>query len=327
MVIKRLLFSIITILFITHVLQAQTITPYFSIRSQGLNTPRHISGLVHQSFTERKENVHGTFAMALEYSRSFDNDEITNCLFGTKECPAITISGSRVTDRGTQDWLADYFYLPTDFKSKISFNPVVDNLLLDFNFYLGLDEWAPGLYLTIYAPLVHSRWNLRMCETVDAKGTSTHEPGYFTPDTLQRNELLNDFTEYANGTVVGPITQTVGGTDFTITFQQLRKAKMSSSRLCRTRIADVRAAVGYNFVQKDRFQIALEALVCAPSGTRPEGKFLFEPVIGNSHHWEFGAGFVGIGTIWRSDDEEKRIIIFWRYWFNAPFFRTTTKNI
>ncbi len=55
MVIKRLLFSIIAILFITHVLQAQTITPYFSIRSQGLNTPRHISGLVHQSFTERKE--------------------------------------------------------------------------------------------------------------------------------------------------------------------------------------------------------------------------------------------------------------------------------
>ena len=54
MVIKRLLFSIIAILFITHVLQAQTITPYFSIRSQGLNTPRHISGLVHQSFTERK---------------------------------------------------------------------------------------------------------------------------------------------------------------------------------------------------------------------------------------------------------------------------------
>ncbi len=307
---KQFKIGIYTLLIHTACTHAHAVTPYFSIRSQGLNTPRHISGLVHQSFTQQSDVVHGTISTALEYSRSFDGEEITNCLFGTKECPAITISGSRVSNRGATDWLADYFYLPTDFKSNISFNPVVDNILLDFNFYIGLDEWFPGLYITLYAPLVHSRWNLRMCESFDAKGTNTHDPGYFTPDTLQRNELLNDFTEYANGTIVGPITQTVAGTDFTTTFQPLQKAKLSSRRLNRTRVADVRAAVGYNFVQKDRCHIALQGLVSAPSGTRPEGQFLFEPVIGNSHHWELGGGFVGSCTMWRSDDEETRVILF-----------------
>ena len=310
MITKRILFCISATVFFTHIIDAKTITPYFSIRSQGLNTPRHISGMIEQAFTAHNQNVHGTFAAVLEYSRSFDNEEITNCLFGTKECPAITISGSRVGNRGAQDWLADYFYLPTDFKSTISFKPVVDNVLLDFNFYLGLDEWAPGLYFTLYTPLVHSRWNIRMCETIDAKGTSTYVPGYFTPDTLARNELFNNFTQYADGTKIGPITQTVAGTDFTVIFQQLKNAKMSSSRLSRTRFADIRAGLGYNFIQNETAQVALQAFISAPSGTRPEGKYLFEPVIGNSHHWEFGAGFVGIGTLWKSEDEERQILLF-----------------
>lgn len=308
---KRLFTSIIMMLLSVPILHAQTVTPYFSIRSQGLNTPRHLSGVVQQTFANRAfEDVHGTLAAILEYSRSFDHDEITNCLFGTKECPAITISGSRVANRGTQDWLADYFYLPTDFKSTVSFKPVIDNITLDLNFYLGLDEWAPGLYLTIYAPLVHSRWDLHLCEAIDAKGTNTYDPGYFTPDTMQRNDMLNKFTEYANGDVVNPINQTVGGSDFTVLFQPLQKAKMSSKRRNRTRIADLRVAVGYNFVREDRYQIAFQGLVSAPTGNRPEGIFLFEPIVGNGHHWEVGAGFAGSVTLWQSDDERKQLILF-----------------
>jgi len=308
---KQIVTGIIAMILIAPILHAQTVTPYFSIRSQGLNTPRHISGVVQQTFANREfYDVHGTLAAILEYSRSFDHDEITNCLFGTKNCPTITISGSRVANRGTQDWLADYFYLPTDFKSKVSFKPVIDNITLDLNFYLGLDEWTPGLYFTIYAPLVHSRWDLNMCETIDAKGTNTYDPGYFTPDTMQRNDMLNNFKEYANGNLVGPIAQTVAGTDFTVIFQPLQKAKMSCDRLNRTRIADLRVAVGYNFVREDRYQVAFQGLLSAPTGTRPEGIYLFEPIVGNSHHWEVGAGFTGSVSLWQSGDEDKQLILF-----------------
>jgi hypothetical protein len=85
---------------------------------------------------------------------------------------------------------------------------------------------------------------------------------------------------------------------------------MSSDRLNRTRIADLRVAIGYNFMQKDRYQIAFQALISAPTGTRPEGIYLFEPIIGNGHHWELGAGFTGSGTLWQSCDESKQLILF-----------------
>lgn len=293
------------------VLHAQTITPYFGIRSQGLNTPRHISGLIQQTFANRAfEEVHGTLAGVLEYSRSFDHDAITNALFGTKCYPTITISGSRVANRGGNDWLADYFYLPTDFQSNVSFKPVIDNVTFDLNYYLGLDEWTEGLYIALYAPLVHTRWNLNLCETIDAKGTNSHDPGYFTPDTMQRNELLNNFSEYANGTAIGPLNQTVAGTEFTSLFQSLQKAQMSAKRHNRTRFADLRIAIGYNMVREERYQVAFQAVASAPLGNKPQGVYLFEPIIGNGNHWELGAGFTGSITLWQSYNEDMQLIFF-----------------
>ncbi len=286
-----------------------TVIPYFPIRSQGLNTPRHLVGVIQQLYTKPSEFVQGTVNGTIFYNRSFDSDVISQCLFGIKDCETITISGSHVANRGAQDWLADYFYLPTDFKSSISFKPVLDSIGAELTFYIGLDEWTPGLYFAVYAPLVHSRWDLNMCEIVEMKGTSSHAPGYFTPATLQRNDLLNNFTQYAKGTIAGPITQTVGGTDFTVTLQNLRNARISTKRLNQTRLADIRAIVGYDFVRNERLRLGFQALVTGPAGNRPEGEFLFDPIIGNGHHWELGGSIKGHGIAWLSDDEEKQIII------------------
>lgn len=307
--IKLIIAGILVVHSVTLHCATTTVIPYLPIRSQGLNTPRHLVGLIQQLYTNAAQGLYGTLAGTLFYNRSFDNNEISQCLFGITNCESITISGSRIDNRGANDWLADYFYLPTDFKSTISFKPVIDNVGAELSFYIGLDEWTPGLYFAIYAPLVHSRWDLNMCETVELKGTSSHAPGYFTPDTLQRNDLLKNFTQYASGTIAGPITQTVGGTDFTITLQNLRNARISTKRLNQTRLADIRTIFGYSFVRKDRFHLGLQALVTGPVGNRPEGEFLFDPIIGNGHHWEFGGSIIGTGIPWQSTDEEKKIII------------------
>lgn len=286
------------------------VTPYYSIRSQGLNTPRHISGVVQQVYAVNKDSLYGTLSAALEYNRSFHSQDITECLFGTKNCPAITISGSRVPNRGANDWLADYFYLPTDFKSTVNFNPIIDNVILDLNFFIGLDDWVKGLYFAAYAPLVHTRWNLNICEVVELQGTNSQIPGYFTPDTLQRNNLLNNFTEYANGTLTGPFEQTVGGTEYTITFQQLRNALMSSKEQNKTRFADLRLELGYNCIQKDHYGFGFAGYVSAPTGNRPEGTYLFEPISGNGHHWELGASIHGYGKMYCSENRDKQIIFY-----------------
>ncbi len=295
---------------ICHLAIGQTITPYISIRSQGLNTPRHVSGEVQQLYACDKQGLYGTFSAAFEYSHSVNNGTITECLFGNKNCPTISISGSHVEDRGENDWLADYFYLPTDYKSTLSFKPSIDNILVDFNFYISLDSWINGLYLAAYAPLTHSRWHLAMCETIEMKGTNTCIPGYYTPDTLARNDLLNSFAEYAAGQNTGPIDQEFAGTEYAITFDRLRNARISPVRLNQTRLADIRVELGYNFLQSDWYRCGITLETSFPTGNRPEGEYLFEPVIGNGHHWELGVGLSSNVTAWQSADAEKQIIFF-----------------
>lgn len=286
------------------------ITPYISIRSQGLNTPRHLVGSLQQTYVDNSETLHGTAAIALEYSRNFHNDDIKKCLFGTECCPQINISGSRIANRGEHDWLADYLYLPTDFKSSLSFDPRIDNVTTDFMFYIGLDDWTPGLFMSFYAPLVHTRWHLNMCETVDLKGTNSHLPGYFSPDTLQRNQLLENATDYLGGALLGPISQTVAGQNFTSTFQPLRNAQMPTKQENQTRLADIRACLGYNVAQYDRFQAGIGVVSAFPTGNRPEGEIFFEPIAGNGHHWEFGGQLSLAGKPYLSADHSNQIIMY-----------------
>jgi hypothetical protein len=52
------------------------------------------------------------------------------------------------------DWLADYFGLPCDYQSTVSFKPSISNVILDYSFYLGLYSWA-------YTP--ESAWLERQC--------------------------------------------------------------------------------------------------------------------------------------------------------------------
>ncbi len=305
---RKFITGILAIILFHSISTTTAVVTYVPSRSQGSNTPRHLVGLIQQLYARSFDSLYGTLNGTLFYNRSFNSSAFSESLFGVKECETITISGSQVTNRGSDDWLADYFYLPTDFKSKISFKPVVDNSGIEFEFFVSLDEWTPGLYVALYAPLVHSRWNINMCETIELLGTNSSAPGYFTPDTLARNSLLNNFTQYANGTLIGPVTQTVAGTDFTITFQNLLNAKISNHQLTETRLADMRALFGYYFVRNDRFNLALQALITAPVGNRPEGEFIFEPTIGNGHHWEFGGSIFGNGILWQSADEQKQII-------------------
>lgn len=305
---KGLITGIFAIYFLHSYSATTTVVPYFPIRSQGLNTPRHLVGLIQQLYVRPFDNLYGTINATLFYNRSFNSSDISQALFGIKDCETITIAGSQVTNRLATDWLADYFYLPTDYKSTISFKPIVDNIGAEFEFFVSLDEWTPGLYFAVYAPLVHSRWELNMCETIELVGTNSSVPGYFTPATLARNELLNNFTQYANGNIIGPITQTVGTTDFTITLQNLLHAKISNCQLTQTRLADIRAIFGYYFVRNDYFHLALQALVTGPVGNRPQGEFVFEPTIGNGHHWEFGGSLLGHGILWQSEAQTNQII-------------------
>jgi hypothetical protein len=317
---KRTTYSLVLLIYLaTSFYNSLTaISPYLNFRSVSVNAARELVGwqtLIQKACMER---CYGVFSITPEYSRSFDNGKIAQALFGNalynraccKPNFAFKIQGSNIPNRDENAWLADYFYLPTNFSSIVSIEPKIDTFLIDFNFYVGFDTWIPGLFLRAHAPLASTRWDLGFCETNKTTGNKGYPPGYFNDTyTIDRtnntiigistDNLLNSFEEY--------IFSQESITGSTISYEPLHHARMSKYRLTKTRLAEIQVAFGYNILLEPTYHLGLEARVSIPTGNTPKGEFLLEPIVGNGHHAELGAGLTTHWDFWSNQDNTHQL--------------------
>ena len=298
------------------------VAPLYSIRSQGVDAARELAGWTQHVNLFDMEKIYGSISFTPEYTRSFRSSAINNSLFGT--CDSIIVSGSQTTDRGLNDWLADYFYLPTDFKSKLSFHPDISNFVFDINCYLGLDEWVNGLFVRLHLPIVRTYWSLNFHENVCEQGSNSYDAGYFAESAIPRSNLLSNFAEYAAGVTPVGLLNTI--------LNPLKYAKMENScgpcknDTTKTRLAELQGVLGWNFLNDENYHFGVGLRFAAPTGSKPEAELLFEPIAGNGKHWELGAHITSHAMLWRSCDESRSLGFYCdaniTHLFNATQIRT-----
>jgi hypothetical protein len=320
----------------TGVVSATTI-PYLAPRSQGINGARELVGWQSQINKWDMCCNYGSFSITPEYGQTFRPHRITEALFSDalvgndschnhcdstchndcsdddcNSCDKILIQGSQVADRNAKALMAENFYLPTDYSSEITFKPKVQNFIVDFNYYQGLDEWAEGLYFRIHTPLAHTRWNLHYCENILEAGVNPMDAGYFNDEYtfvdsttigLDRDALLENFGQYVSE------CKAIESTD-TITYNALNAARWSKCSKTKTGLAELTAAFGWNFVRRENFLFGLNIRAAAPTGNRPHGSYIFEPIVGNGKHWELGGGLNMWWTWWKSCDEDRNFTMY-----------------
>lgn len=306
---KKHIHLLLTLFATTNINSECRVTTLFMPRSQGVNAARELAGLTNHIAIFDMEKFYGTLAVTPEFTRSFRENDVAQCLFGGDldcECSSINVFGNDVANRGARSWLADYFALPTDFESSLQFKPRISNYLADFYLYLGLDEWMCGMFFFIHAPIVNTSWDLNVCESIKEEGTNNYPTGYFAPTAIERTKLRDSVLEYM---------QDCRGIDLgnNVFIEPLNFARMSCRTKKETALADLRFALGWNFFQDEDYHVGAGALVAAPTGTRPKGEYLFEPIVGNGNHWELGGLLWGHLTFWRSECEEK----FFGAWLQA----------
>lgn len=251
----------------------------FIPRSQGANVVRELIGWQNQIYQPFLCQNYASAAIAFEYTRSFRSSRIAQRLFCT-DC--LTFSGSQVTSRvNGQDIIADHFGLPTDFKGTLSIKPRIENYILDFNFFFGLDDWFCGSFLRIHFPLVHTRWTLGLDECVicdeKSKGSPLFPACYMS--TNQAETTSNIALALSGDFLFGDMKE------------KWKFGRFSFCPLSKTRIADIDVILGYNILQSDCYHLALYGQVVVPTGNRPSAVFIFEPIVGNGKMWEAGVGF------------------------------------
>jgi len=309
---------------------SHAVVPYYSIRSQSQNAARQIVGAGWNTNINICETNcwNGIFSIIPEYSKTVRPGKISQCLFGSPqnfppcdECTnacnpcknrnlhSIHISGSQSEARNPGDWLADYFGLPTDYVGCVSFEPYIENFLVDFSFYIGLDSWIKGLFFKIHAPITHTRWDLNCCECMqesivgcgryEKNGGNPHWPGYFSSTVItptigiQRNNLVFCFESFISGCDVIQ--------DPNIIFNPICNARMCCQRLAKTGLSDIQMALGWNFLCNENYHCGLSLRASAPTGNAPKAIYLFEPIVGNGKHWELGGGLTAHWTFWQSE--------------------------
>jgi hypothetical protein len=283
--------------------EANTVTPTLVYRSQGFHADRqrNVGEVGHINLYDM-ESWYGTLDLGIGYMRSFRPQNIAGCLFGCdlqcNDCcdRAVLVQGSEVASRDSKAWLADYMYLNCEYDGSFCLDPVIQNVVVDLDFYLGLDEWVNGMYFRMYGPINWTKWDAQLCVTDPSTVlTNSCSTGYFTPSGDE--VLLDSMADY----FCGKSPSSVDG----ITFQGLRFAKMPNCDRTRTGFADLRAELGWNFLSDEDYHLGVGLHVAAPTGNRRRAEFVMDPVVGNGNHWEIGGTVHGNYVFWRSEDEEK----------------------
>lgn len=261
---------------------------FFSPRSQSMNGARRIAGMHPYIYQDNLCDNFTLFSITPVYGKSTWPRHLAEAMFGRE---TVFVAGSYVENRGEFDILADYFGLSPQFSSELRLSPFIRNFLVEPDLYIGLDGWCPGLYFRIFMPVGYTKWTFEIEETIafDSENSS-FRPGYQSLGDEPLSVPFISFTQAIQGNVpfgaveplrndiIGPVPHQGGA-------------------------SDLHAILGWNYLQKKwHFGGYLQAV--APTGSRPKGINLFEPILGNGKHWEFGIGLSGHAIVWERISQE-----------------------
>lgn len=273
---------------------------FFLQRSQGANTARELVGWQDLVNLCCEENNYFRAAITFEYQQTFNNDRLAIKLFGTD---FLSLVGSQVAIdnicTGTQiaicapccDLIADNFGLSTMFCSTLHFKPFIKDVILDFQGYWGLDSFCPGFYIRFNAPLVYTQWQLLPKKN-------------FTCNNCQDNTEFPPCYMSQNAVTPLSLKEALCGKQFGDLLAPWRFGKFHFGPLSKFGLADIDFMIGYNFFNSSMYHFGLYSMLVIPTGNKPSPEFIFSPVVGNTKHWELGAGVSGHILLWDFGPEQ-----------------------
>lgn len=281
--------------------------PFFAQRPQGDDLVRRMVGEVHYLTRCDTDCFSGAVSAVAEYTRTFDREDLAKFLtFNGEQTMTFKNTGGDVRPRN--------FLLADDFDGTITFKPRVENFIFDINLRLNLDEWLCGLYFEVGLPINWTRWDLNLDDNETITNAGTNITG--------ADGGIN------GGNVAAPFKSIVAAWKGDATAGQVQE-KMSKAivdgRQTKTSVADLEFILGYNIWCTDCGHFGVNLRVAAPTGTRPDGDFFFEPIVGNGKHTQLGGGVTAHYILWENDCDQSFSVWFEgevHHLFRAKQYRT-----
>ncbi|KKP35532.1 MAG: hypothetical protein UR26_C0003G0005 [candidate division TM6 bacterium GW2011_GWF2_32_72] len=274
---------------------------FFKIRSQGRNTAKRLVGwqdYIHSWDKKETEELYSSLNLSIAYNRSFRSKKIAEYLFSTDEISFIGSTSTKFKNDGSQI-MADNFGLSDKFEGTLTVKPKIYSWTADLSWYVGFDKWVKGAFLKVYAPLTYSHWDLGFESDCCNKGNATFPNTYMnrSSDCTATAKTICSIEEAFKGGTFGDMT----------TCWNYGKVDGSQSK---TRIADLRAELGWDFLLKEKYAFGLAIAAAAPTGNKPNAHYLFEPIVGNGSHWELGGSMNARLRLWNKNEGDQSLSLF-----------------
>ncbi len=315
---RLLLHTLIAISFFAGMASATTYSgkTFLAPRAVGTNLPMELTTwheYPYQKLEKRKgHKVRSHFELTPFYQAS-DNKEDLGKYFGIGNCKNCFVVGTenefvaKTADiAGVQ--LIHNLNLDQDHsvKGTVSFNPKQEIWGARFDYFQDIDHPLKGLFFKASMPIVYVENSMNMCIS---NQTNVEVGG--------KTFSLNDF--FAGNVEV---TEAMDKENLQ---SPLCYAKIGcSGKESKFGLADINLALGYKIHQSDSAHAFLSAQVIIPTGPRPNGEYLWGPVIGNGKHFGLGARLDTAVQLWSNKNAAVRVLfdVDYRYLFESSENRT-----
>jgi hypothetical protein len=165
----------------------------------------------------------------------------------------------------------------TDVHADFSLNPKQEVFGARFDLFGSLENAIPNTFFKISAPVVyiendlHTNYNTNIDNAGD--GTGQYVSEFFEGSAINVGDASN-------------------------LQDKLAYAKIDGSRHIAFGLADVDAHLGYKLVDQKTRHVYLSGLITIPTGNRPKGEFMFEPIYGNGNHFAVGCQLDVAARLW-----------------------------
>jgi len=174
----------------------------------------------------------------------------------------------------------------------ITLNPIVYQGGADFMLFAGSATNDPGVFFKLKASLGVIGIDPQLTE-VAATAADNYVPGALSLNTIAQATPATTMTQALAGNL--PDGQKKSGDFLPMNFGLLNGAQNSG-----VKFGDIEMTLGYNVLCNEDHTLGIGLRASGPSGNKPEGIYMLEPIYGRGSSWGVGAYLAGNMKLWEN---------------------------
>jgi len=273
----------------------------FTPRSPGADLPLQLLRW-HSHTSDKGSNFGGRMQFNPFFEQSVNGSKVGKFFTFDNKQELSVKAGSSLTVAGG-DVQPYNLNLTGAYDGKISFKPKRSVFGVEMSYVQDLKCMIHGLYFSITNPILYVQNDPGLRETISANGTTaTHAGPLSITEFMKGARLTSDWSE------------------------PLKYGKVNGKQEI-TGMGDIDLKLGYAIVNNRSAKLAVNFAGTIPTSNKPDAEYMFQPLLGNGHHWAIGAGLDSSFHVWKSEKENDRYLhatlaADYRYLFEGHQMRT-----